>query len=205
MLRVGLTGNIAAGKSSVARRWRERGATVVDADALARRATEPGTPALRQIAAAWGPEVLDAEGRLDRGALRRIAFADPEARARLEAIVHPEVRRLREAEHRAARERGERMVVDDVPLLFEAGMEDEFDVLVLVDAPEAVRRDRLVGDRGLEAAEAERMISSQMPVERKRARADHVIPSTGSVAALERAADRVWDRLLARAREGSDD
>ncbi|HEU0079684.1 MAG TPA: dephospho-CoA kinase, partial [Longimicrobiaceae bacterium] len=95
MLRIGLTGNIAAGKSSVARVWRSLGATVVDADELARRAVEPGTPGLARIVEAWGPAVLDGDGALDRAALRRIVFADPEARARLEEIVHPAVYALR--------------------------------------------------------------------------------------------------------------
>lgn len=193
MLRVGLTGNIAAGKSTVADVWRRLGATVVDADQLARRAVEPGTPALAAIARAW-PEVVG-DGGLDRAALRGIAFADPAARARLEEIVHPAVAALRDEAYREARSRGERLAVADVPLLFEAGLADEFDVVVLVDAPEEVRLRRLVRDRGLDEAEARRMIAAQMPSELKHARADHVLPNTGTLGDLEDRARALWRRL----------
>lgn len=199
MLRIGLTGNIAAGKSSVVRVWRSLGAAVVDADELARRAVEPGTPGLARIVEAWGPAVLDADGTLDRAALRRIVFADPEARARLEEIVHPAVHALRGEEYRAAQARGERRVVADVPLLFEVGMADEFDVVVLVDAPEEERLRRLVEDRGLDPEEAVRMIDAQMPAELKRARADRVIENAGTLAELEARAAEVWAELGRRA------
>jgi dephospho-CoA kinase len=197
-LRVGLTGNIAAGKSTVADVWRRLGAVVVDADLLARRAVEPGTPALAAIRQAWGAEVL-ADGELDRAALRRIVFADPEARAQLEAIVHPAVAALRDRAFADAEARGEPVAVADVPLLFEVGMVDDFDVVVLVDAPEAVRLERLVRDRGLEQEEARRMIAAQMPSELKRARADHVLPNEGTVGDLEDRARALWRTLLARA------
>lgn len=202
MLRVGLTGNIAAGKSSVARVWRSRGATIIDADELSRRVVDPGTPAFAAIAAEWGERVVEPGGALDRAALRSIVFADPEARERLESIVHPAVAALREDEYRGAAERGERLVVADIPLLFEVGMADEFDVIVLVDAPEETRLMRLVGDRGLDPEEAGRMIAAQMPSELKRARADVVIENTGSLADLERRAGEVWDELLLRAGAG---
>jgi dephospho-CoA kinase len=202
MLRVGLTGNIAAGKSSVARVWRSRGATIIDADELSRRVVDPGTPAFAAIAAEWGDRVMEPGGALDRAALRSIVFADPEARERLESIVHPAVAALREDEYRTAVERGERVVVADIPLLFEVGMADEFDVIVLVDAPEETRLMRLVGDRGLELDEAQRMIAAQMPSELKRARADVVIENAGSLVELERRAGEVWDELLVRAGAG---
>ncbi len=199
MLRVGLTGNIAAGKSTVARVWRSLGATVVDADELSRRAVEPGTPALAAIRAGFGQDVFASDGGLDRAALRGIVFSDPAARARLEEIVHPAVGVLRDEEYRRAEARGERMVVADVPLLFEVGMADEFDVVVLVDAPEAARWLRLVGDRGLAPEEARKMISSQMPSELKRARADVVIENAGTIGELEARAREVWEELSARA------
>jgi dephospho-CoA kinase len=199
MLKVGLTGNIAAGKSSVVGVWRSLGATVVDADELARRAVEPGTPGLARIVEAWGPALLDAEGALDRAALRRIVFEDPEARARLEEIVHPAVYALRAEENRLAEERGERLVVADIPLLFEVGMADEFDVVVLVDAPEEERLRRLVEDRALDPEEAVRMIDAQMPAELKRARADLVIENAGSPAELEARAREAWVELAQRA------
>ncbi|HET8656643.1 MAG TPA: dephospho-CoA kinase [Longimicrobiaceae bacterium] len=202
MLRVGLTGNIASGKSAVARVWRELGATVVDADELARRAVEPGTPALRRIAGRWGGAVLDEAGRLDRGALREIVFRDGDARRELEAIVHPEVAALRDEAFRAAAVRGERVVVAEIPLLFEAGLAGDFDVIVLVDAPEAARRERIVRDRGLAPDDAERMIRAQMPAEQKRARADYVIENAGSEEALRAGAARVWRLLRERAGGG---
>jgi len=199
MLKVGLTGNIAAGKSTVARVWRSLGATVVDADELARRVVEPGTPGLARIAEAWGREVVGDDGELDRAALRRLVFADPDARERLEEIVHPAVAELRDREYRAAAARGETIVVGDIPLLFEAGLVDEFDVVVLVEALEEVRLARLVGDRGLDPIEAGRIISAQMPSELKRARAHYVIQNTGTVAELEAEARRVWGELRERA------
>lgn len=198
MLRVGLTGNIAAGKSTVAETWRRLGATVVDADELARRAVAPGTPALAAIVGEWGPGVLAGE-ELDRAALRRIVFADPAARARLEAIVHPAVAALRDEAYREADARGEPLAVADVPLLFEVGMADDFDVLVLVDAPEEARLERLVRDRGLDPEEARRMIAAQMPSELKRARADHVLTNSGTVGDLEDRTRALWRVLLARA------
>lgn len=199
MLKVGLTGNIAAGKSTVARIWRSLDATVVDADVLARRAVEPGTPALARIAAEWGDEVVEAGGGLDRAALRRIVFADPDARERLEGIVHPAVAALRDEAYRAAEERGERVVVADIPLLFEAGLVDDFDAVVLVDAPEEVRLARLVGDRAMDPMEARQMIAAQMPSELKRARADFVIANTGGLLELERRSREVWNELQRRA------
>ncbi|MBA2245539.1 MAG: dephospho-CoA kinase [Gemmatimonadetes bacterium] len=199
MLKVGLTGNIASGKSSVARLWQQLGATVIDADLLARQAVEPGTPALEAITQEWGSRMRDEQGALDRAALREIVFRDPDARERLEQIVHPAVRALRDAEYRDAEERGERIVVADIPLLFEAGLVGEFDVVVLVDAPEAVREERLVRDRGLEREEARRMIAAQMPSELKRARANLVIENRGTRDELEARAREAWQALLERA------
>ncbi|HEY0020318.1 MAG TPA: dephospho-CoA kinase [Longimicrobium sp.] len=202
MLKVGLTGNIAAGKSAVAGVWRSMGATVVDADELSRRAVEPGTPAHDAIAREWGPWVLEEGGALDRAALRQIVFADPDARARLEAIVHPAVAALRDEHFRQAQARGEKIVVADIPLLFEVGMADEFDVVVLVDAPEEVRLARIVADRGLDEDEARRMIATQMPSELKKARADVVIRNAGTLGDLQDAARDVWRQLERRAGGG---
>jgi len=199
MLKVGLTGNIAAGKSTVADVWRRLGAHVIDADELARRAVDPGTPAYHAIAAEWGNDVVVAGGELDRAALRRIVFNDPSARERLEQIVHPAVAALRDQLYREAMDRGDALVVADIPLLFEVGLVDEFDVIVLVDAPEEVRLVRLVGDRAMDPEEARRVIAAQMPSELKRARADYVIENTGSVAEVERRAAEVWLELKQRA------
>lgn len=199
MIRVGLTGNIASGKSSVARVWQRLGAHVIEADLLAREAVAPGSPGLRRVVEVFGPDVIDSEGRLDRAALREIVFRDPEARARLEAITHPEIARLREEEEARLAAAGVDLIVNDVPLLFEVGLEDAFDVIVLVDAPEEVRLERLVRDRGLSEAEARRMIEAQMPSDLKRPKSDIVIENTGSLQELEARAEEVWQRLRERA------
>src|SRR5437762_12542561 len=149
MLLVGLTGNIASGKSTVAQMLSERGATIIDADVLARRAVELGTPAYERIVSRWGSDVLSADGHLDRAALRRIVFADHAQLEELNQIVHPEVERLRSRLVAEARERGDRIVVCDIPLLFERHMTDRFDTIVLVDAERPIRLERLVKDRGL--------------------------------------------------------
>jgi dephospho-CoA kinase len=204
MLKVALTGNIAAGKSSVARRWRELGGFVVDADELARRVVEPGAPALARIVEAWGTGVLDG-AELDRAALRRIVFADPAARERLEGIVHPAVAAMREAAFCEAAEAGERLAVADIPLLFETGLAGEFDVVVLVDAPPEIRLARLVGDRGLDPEEARQMIAAQMPAELKRAHSDVVIANAGTLDDLEQRAAGVWRDLVRRAESAATD
>jgi len=194
---IALTGNIAAGKSLVARRLAALGATIIDADVLAREAVAPGTPALDAIVAHFGAGMLAPDGTLDRTRLRRCVFGDPAARTALNAIVHPEVIRRRDAALAAARARGDSLVVCDIPLLFETGREGEFATVVLVDAPEAVRRERLVRDRGLSPAEAEAMIAAQAPSGPKRAQATLVLDNAGTPAELEAQVDAAWPRLLA--------
>ena len=203
MLTVALTGNIASGKSEVAKVWRGLGAHLVDADELSRRAVEPGTPGLRAIVERWGPEMLAPDGTLDRAALRDIVFRDSKAREELETIVHPRVRTLRDEAFAAARAEGAPLIVADIPLLFETGLEAEFDVVVLVDAPESVRRARLVDLRGIDADEAARMIAAQMPAEEKRSRAGIVIENTGTLEDLRVRATAVWRGLQARAEAAS--
>lgn len=195
MILVGLTGNIGSGKSTVARLFAERGATIIDADVLARRAVEPGTLGLRRLVEHWGDGILAPDGALDRAALRHIVFDAPAELERLNAIVHPEVERLRDAEFQAAVARGERVVVYDVPLLFERHLADRFDVIVLVDAPRPLRLERLVRDRNLREDEAMAMIAAQMPAELKRARADFIIDNDGTLADLEDRAGEVWESL----------
>ena len=197
MIVVGLTGNIASGKSTVAALLAAHGATVIDADVLARRVVEPGTPALAAIADRWGTGMLAPDGTLDRSALRRVVFQSGAELEALNAIVHPEIERLRRAAVDAAREHGDRVVVCDLPLLFEKDLAPLFDRVVLVDAPRPLRLDRLVADRALDEAEAMRMIASQMPAELKRARADYVIENAGTRAELARRVDALWD-VLAR-------
>ena len=199
MLLVGLTGNIASGKSTVARMLAERGATIVDADELARQAVEPGTPALDAIHSRWGAGVLADTGALDRAALRNIVFNDPEQLDALNRIVHPDVERRREAAVAAARARGDRIVICDIPLLFEKKMVDDFDLVLLVDAPRPLRLERVVGERGIPTAEAMAMIAAQMPSELKRARADLVVHNGGTMEDLTRQVDAVWTSLRAAA------
>lgn len=200
MLVVGLTGNIAAGKSAVAARLASHGVPIIDADRLARDAVAPGTTALRAIVRRWGPTVLAADNTLDRAALRRVVFSDDAERRALDAIVHPEVARLRDAAVEAERARGVPLVVCDIPLLFEVGLEDLVDRIVLVDAPVAVRRERLVRDRGLTVTEADAMIAAQMPADRKRAAAHHLIENLGTRETLHAQVDALVDELRALAR-----
>ena len=195
MLLVGLTGNIASGKSIVSRLLAERGATLIDADVLARRVVEQGTPAFRQIVQRWGNDVLGADGAIDRAVLRRQVFGDQLQLDELNRIVHPEVTRLRDRLVADARERGDHIVVCDIPLLFERHLVDEFDVIVLVDAPRPMRLERLMTERGLDETEAMDMIVAQMPAELKQARADWVIENTGTVDELAARVDEVWSAL----------
>jgi dephospho-CoA kinase len=201
MLLVGVTGNIASGKSTVAQMLSERGATIIDADVLARRAVERGTVAYERIIERWGDRVLASNGDLDRAALRGIVFSDPDELERLNAIVHPEVERMRDRLVAEAQERGDRIVVCDIPLLFERHLSENFDRIILVDAPRPLRLARLVEDRGLREREAMEMITAQMPAELKRARADIVIDNDGSLAKLERDVEAAWATLLQAERE----
>jgi len=199
MLHVALTGNIAAGKSTVADLFRAWGATVIDADRLARDAEAPGSPVVRAIADRFGTSVIAADGALDRSRLRRLVLVDPAGLPDLNRIVHPEVHRRRAALVAEARARGDRIVVSDIPLLFEATDLTEFDAIVLVDAPAELRMDRLLRHRGLSPEEAERLLAAQWPAGPKRARSDFVIDNTGDREQLEREAAEVWKALLLRA------
>jgi len=195
MLLVGLTGNIASGKSTVAQLLSEHGATIIDADVLARRAVEKGSPVYDAIVKRWGTSVLTPDGQLDRSALRRIVFRDAKELEALNEMVHPEVERQRKARIAEAKTRGDRMVVCDIPLLFEKKMADRFDKIVLVDAPRPLRLERLVQERGLRETEAMDMIAAQMPAELKRARADYVVDNGGTLSELTAKVDDVWAEL----------
>jgi dephospho-CoA kinase len=199
MLLLALTGNIASGKSTVATMFVARGATLIDADVLARHAVRVGTPGYEAIVRRWGSSVLSADGVLDRGALRHIVFEQPDELHALNGIVHPEVERMRTELVAAARARGDRIVVCDIPLLFENNLTAGFDRIVLVDAPRSVRLERLVRDRGLRETEAMAMIAQQMPADLKRARADFVIDNDGTRDALEQRVNEVWRALSADA------
>lgn len=201
MLIVGLTGNIAAGKSSIAALLAARGVPIIDSDVLAREAVAKGSPALATIIQRWGPGVLAPDGSLDRAALRRIVFEKPPERAALNAIVHPEVARRRDRALAAASAAGARLVVVDIPLLFEVGLEHTVDRIVLVDAPVEIRRERIVRHRGLSPEEADAMIAAQIPSERKRERAHDVIDNDSTREELEAHVDALWRELEAAARD----
>lgn len=201
MLLIGLTGNIASGKTEVARIFADLGATVIDADELAREAVSPGTPALAAIAAHWGERVLNPDGSLNRAAMRAVAFSNEVDRKTLNAIVHPAVKQLRDQLVEEARRRGDPVVVAAIPLLYEAGLERDYDRVILVDAPDDIRLSRLVRRRGIGAVEAQRMMAAQMPAATKRARADVVIENESDLKALRRSVERVWRELTTQAGE----
>jgi dephospho-CoA kinase len=199
MLNVALTGNIASGKSTVAELFRAWGATLIDADRLVRDAQAPGSPVLRAIAARFGEDLIDPSGMLDRRALRRRAMGDPMALADHNRNVHPDVLRRRAALEQEARQRGDRIIVSDIPLLFEAADPAAFDAIVLVDAPVEVRRARLLAQRGLTAEDAEQMLAAQAPTGPKRERSTFIIDNVGDRAELDTRAREVWAQLVARA------
>jgi len=195
MLRVALTGNVGSGKTTVVSLFASWGATVIDTDVLAREVVAPGSPALEEIRDLWGDAAFTEDGTLDRAALRALVFADPEARARLEAILHPAIRaRARElfAESEA---RGDRIVIGVVPLLYETGMDEDFDVVLLIDAPLDQRIQRLVGKRGLSVDEARAIAAAQMPADEKRGRADFIIDNDSDITTLERRAWETWKEI----------
>ncbi len=192
-----MTGNIASGKSEVASRLAALGATIVDADVLARDVVAVGSPALEKVVRRWGSGILAPDGSLDREALRHSVFADKEQLDELNAIIHPDVTRLRRRMVAEARKRGDPVLVYVVPLLFERRLTSEFDRIILVDAPRDARFDRLVTRRGVSADDATNMIAAQMAAELKRARADFVIENDGSVEQLYAQTDAVWTRLTA--------
>lgn len=195
MLRVGLTGGIASGKSTVARRLASHGAVVVDADTLAREVVAPGSEGLSEVVAAFGPQVLSDDGSLDRPALGRLVFGDAGARRRLESVTHPRIRLLTEQQFRAAP--SDAVVVHDVPLLVELGYEDRYHLTVVVhaDVPERVRR--LVVERGSTDADARSRIAAQADDRARREAADVWLDNTAAEDDLLEAVDSLWrDRLV---------
>jgi dephospho-CoA kinase len=189
---IGLTGGIACGKSTVSRLLAARGAVIIDADVLAREVVAPHGPALADIVATFGAEVLGPDGALDRAALGARVFASPEARARLERITHPRIAALSLERLRDARTSGASLVVYDAALLFESGRAEAFRPVVVVTAPREVQRQRLMDRDGLDTAAADARIDSQMPVAAKAALADHVIDNGQSVAHTEAQVAALW-------------
>lgn len=198
MLRIGLTGGIASGKSVALRRFAELGAVVVDHDLLAREAVAPGTVGLDAVVEAFGTEVLTASGELDRAALAQLVFGDDAARERLNGIVHPEVRRLSaERDAQAGAADAGAVVVHDIPLLVEIGAEDTFHVVVVVDAPAELRLRRLVDGRAMDEDEARGRLAAQVADDVRRAAADVVLDGTGTEAQLRAQVDALWERISA--------
>lgn len=195
-LRVGLTGGIASGKSAVAELLREHGAVIIDADVLAREVVEPGTPALASLRERFGVGVIGPDGRLDRPGLGRIVFTDPEARAAVNAIVHPAVR-ARAAELEASAPAGS-VVVHVIPLLVETGQERSFDVLVVVDIDEQTQVRRLRARDGLDEAAAQARLAAQTSRASRLAVADVVLDNTGGPDRLAKQVEQLWAELLSR-------
>ena len=196
MQRIGLTGGIAAGKSVVAGRLAEHGAVVIDHDVLAREAVRPGSAGLDAVVEAFGDGVLTPDGELDRPALGRVVFADPTARERLNAVVHPEVRRLAAEREAAVVASGSgAVVVHVVPLLVETGQAESFHLLVVVHTPAELRVQRLVETRGLTREEAELRVAAQATDDERLAVADRVLDGSGTVDDLRRQVDELWARI----------
>ncbi|MBU6311705.1 MAG: dephospho-CoA kinase, long form [Actinomycetales bacterium] len=195
-MRVALTGGIGSGKSTVAGFLAERGAVIVDADAIAREIVEPGQPALEEIVKSFGARVLRPDGRLDRGALAQIVFADPQALARLNAITHPRIATL--SAQRLDAVPADAVVVYDMPLLAEQGPAalQGWDAIVVVDAPEDLRVSRLV-TRGLSADDAQARVQAQASREARLAIATHVLDNSGSESGLRAQVDALWNGLNA--------
>lgn len=193
--RIALTGGIASGKSSVADLLAERGAVIIDSDVSAREVVEPGTPGLAAIVERFGEGVLRDDGALDRPALGAIVFADPAARADLEAMTHPRIRARADALRVAAPEGA--VVIDVIPLLVEVGLAGRFDEVIVVDVPEEVQVERLRRRDGFTRDEAMARLAAQASRDDRLAVADHVVDNTGTRAELEASVDALWRRLTA--------
>ena len=192
-MRVGVTGGIGSGKTTVARMLAERGAVVVDADQISRDLVEPGGAALAALVTEFGPRILQADGTLSRAELASLAFSDPEATIRLNAIMHPLIRA--EAQRRIADAPGAEVVVYDMPLLVETGQGDLVDLVVVVDMPEDLQVERAVTMRGLDEADVSRRMTVQAARADRLAAADVVIDNSGDVDVTRAQVDELWRRL----------
>lgn len=199
-MRIGLTGGVASGKSTVAAILRELGAVVIDADELAREVVAPGTPGLAEVVAHFGTRVLGPDGSLDRAALAEIVFADVAERRVLEAIVHPRVRsRAREIELTAG---PEALVMHEIPLLVETGQQDSFDAVIVVDVPRETQIQRLMEHRGLTHDEAESRITAQATRQQRQAAATYLIENSGTHEDLRRRVTEVFESVVATRESG---
>ena len=192
---IGLTGGIGSGKSTVSAMLRELGAVVIDADEGARAVVEPGRPALAEIVATFGPDILDPSGRLDRQRLADLVFHDEASRRRLNAITHPRVREWMAARMQEAATAGAEVVVLDIPLLFESGRDEDMKDVVLVWTPEEAQVTRAVA-RGASEADVRARMAAQMPLAEKRERARWVIDNSGSLEETRRRVEDVWHELM---------
>ncbi len=181
---IGLTGGIASGKSSVARELRRQGFAVVDADELARRAVLPGSPALTEIASTFGPDFVKPDQGLDRKKLADLVFAEPEQLRKLEAILHPRIRELMQAERLRLQASGQRLAFYDVPLLFEKNLENDFDTVLVVVCPEPEQLRRLMVRDSLTVEQARLRLKNQLPLAEKARRAQFVIDNSLPESAL---------------------
>ena len=201
MLKVGLTGGIASGKSTVSEAFARLGAKVLDADKVAREVVLPGQPAWLKLQQAFGPEFFLPDGEVNRSKLRRLVFADPEERGKLNAIVHPEVMREIDFRFEQLTSSAEHAVVlVDVPLLLEVEAADRFDRVVVVYVNETVQLDRLMERDGLSAEEASQALSTQIPLRDKVKQADFVIDNSGTLEETQAQVEKVWQELLELAR-----
>jgi len=194
---IGLTGGVGSGKSTVAEMLRELGATVIDADQAAHEAYAPGTRGFEAVVAEFGPEFVR-DGAIDRQKLGALVFNDEAARLRLNAIVHPLVREWMAARTAEAFERGDEIVIQDVPLLFENGLEGLFSSVLLVYAPQDIQLERLVQGRRVPKERARAMIAAQMPIDEKRRRSHHIVDNSGTVEQTRKQVEEVWAQMSGR-------
>ena len=203
MLNVALTGNVASGKSTVAAQWARAGVPVISADELSRQVVLPGSSGIQAIRSAFGDEVLAADGTLNRDLIRSVILSDEDARKKLEGILHPLIWERRDQWLETKRSEGQALVISEIPLLFETGSEDNFDVIVLVDASESERTERLIQTRGFSAEEAGRLIRVQIEASLKQSRADYVLSNMGTLEELNSAASELLSDLQSRADMGT--
>ncbi|MBC6747130.1 dephospho-CoA kinase [Corynebacterium sp. LK19] len=193
MLKVGLTGGMGSGKSTVARRFAELGAAIIDADQIARDVVEPGEPALAELAEAFGEGILLDDGSLNRGELAKRAFVSAEKTELLNSITHPRIEQRTEEQFNAA---GDAIIVFDSPLLIEMGQSEAQDLVVVVHTPVEVRLDRLVESRGVDREDAKQRIAKQISDDKRLQFADVVLENSGTEEDLVRQVDRIWERII---------
>ncbi|KAA9227915.1 dephospho-CoA kinase [Corynebacterium amycolatum] len=193
MLKVGLTGGMGSGKSTVARRFAELGAVIIDADQIARDVVEPGEPTLAELAEAFGEGILLDDGSLNRGELAKRAFVSAEKTELLNSITHPRIEQRTEEQFNAA---GDAIIVFDSPLLIEMGQSEAQDLVVVVHTPVEVRLDRLVESRGVDREDAKQRIAKQISDDKRLQFADVVLENSGTEEDLVRQVDRIWERII---------